>query len=201
MPYCRRCGAQLPEGAVFCPNCGAAVTPKREGVQAAPISRRSAVVIVFIILILTTLIGANLQIDPSEAGDIVKTQEEMVPYLGLSGIFGNNFMHCLIMFTPVFGPVWAGYVLYSTGRAFAAFGYVSKVSPNFLFAITFLLPHAWLEYLAYALAVSQSIWLVLMARRQQFRVELKNLYKTVTVCALLLLLAAFIEMVIIIFYE
>jgi len=150
---------------------------------------------------LTTLVGANLQIDPSEARDIVKSMEEMIPHLGLSGIFGNNFMHCLIMFTPVLGPIWAGYVLYSTGRGLAAFGYINEISPNLLFAITFLLPHAWLEYLACALAVSQSIWLILMARQHQFRAELKNLYKTVTVCALILLLAAFIETVIsIIFY-
>lgn len=26
MPYCRRCGFELPEDALFCPNCGAAVT-------------------------------------------------------------------------------------------------------------------------------------------------------------------------------
>jgi len=25
MPYCRQCGAQLPEGAAYCPNCGAAI--------------------------------------------------------------------------------------------------------------------------------------------------------------------------------
>ena len=25
MPYCRQCGAQLPDGATYCPNCGAAV--------------------------------------------------------------------------------------------------------------------------------------------------------------------------------
>jgi len=189
----------LLEEAVFCPNCGAAITSKREEIRTVRISRRGAVAIMFIILILTTLVGANLQIDPSEARDIVKSLEETIPHLGLSGIFGNNFMHCLIMFTPVFGPVWAGYVLYSTGRGLAAFGYVNKTSPNLLFAVTFLLPHAWLEYLSYALAVSQSIWLVLMARRHQFRAELKNLYKMVTVCALLLLLAAFIEILIISF--
>jgi len=197
MPYCPKCKAPLPEEAVFCPNCGAALTPKKEEVRAAKISRSSAVAIVFIILILITLVGTNSQIDPSEARDIVKSIEEMIPYLGLSGIFGNNFMHCLIMFTPVLGPVYAGYVLYSTGRVLAAFGYVEETNPNLLFAVTFILPHAWLEYLAYALAVSQSLWLALMARRHQFRAELKNLYKMVTVCALLLLLAAFIETVLI----
>ncbi len=199
MPYCRKCGAQLPEEAVFCPNCGAAITPKREGVWAARISRRGAVAIVFVILILTTFVGANLQIDPSEARNMVKSLEEMVSYVALSVIFGNNFMHCLIMFTPVLGPIYAGYVLYSTGRVFAAFGYVSKISPNLLFVTTLLLPHAWLEYLAYALAVSQSVWLILMARRHQLRAEMKNLYKMVTVCALILLLAAFIEMLLIVF--
>jgi len=198
MPYCRNCGAQLPEGALFCPNCGAAITPRREGVQTTRISKRLAVVIVFVILITITFVGTNSQIDPSEAGSIVEEMEKIVPSLQL--IFGNNFMHCLIMFTPVLGPIYAGYVLYSTGRVLAAFGCVEGISPNLLFVVTFLLPHAWLEYLAYALAVSQNIWLVLMARRHQFRAELKNLYKMVTVCALILLLAAFIEMVIIIFY-
>ena len=199
MPYCPKCEVQLPEEAAFCPNCGFAITPKRKGIRSAQISRRSAVAIIFIIQILTTLVGANSQIDASEARDIVKSQEEMVPYVGLSGIFGNNFMHALITFTPVFGPVWAGYVLFSTGRIFAAFGSVKGINPNLLLGITLLLPHAWLEYLAYALAVSQSIWLILMARQHQFRAEVKNLYKMVTVCALLLLLAAFIETIIIFF--
>lgn len=27
MPYCRQCGHKLPEDALFCPNCGAAVSP------------------------------------------------------------------------------------------------------------------------------------------------------------------------------
>jgi hypothetical protein len=198
MPYCRKCGAQLPEEAVFCPNCGAAITTRREGVQKTRISKSLTVIFVFVILIAITLVGANSQVVPSEAVGIVEEEKNMVPSLQL--FFGTNFMFCLIMFTPVLGPVWAGYVLYSTGRVFAAFGYVGKISPNFLVGITFLLPFAWLEYLAYALAVSQSIWLVLMARRHQFRAELKNLYKMVTVCVLILLLAAFIEMVVIIFY-
>jgi len=199
MPYCHKCGAQLLEGAVFCPNCGAAITPKREGIWATRISKRLTVIIVFVILIAITFVGVNSQVDPPEAGSIVEEMEKIVPSLQL--IFGNNFMHCLIMFTPVLGPVWAGYVLYSTGWGLAALGYVKGISPNLLFAVIFLSPHAWLEYLAYALAVSQSIWLVLMARRHQFRAELKNLYKMVTVCALILLLAAFIEMLLIIFYS
>ncbi|MEM2936609.1 MAG: stage II sporulation protein M [Candidatus Bathyarchaeia archaeon] len=197
MPYCRKCGAPLPEEAIFCPNCGVAITPKRGEMRVPPISKRLAVIIVFVILIAVTFVGANSPIDPSEAGGIVEEIENMVPSLQL--IFGNNFMHCLIMFTPVLGPVWAGYVLYSTGKVFAAFGYVSKISPNLLFGITFLFPHAWLEYLAYTLAVSQSIWLVLMAWQHQLRAELKNLYKMVTVCALLLLLAAFIETLLFVF--
>jgi uncharacterized RDD family membrane protein YckC len=41
MPYCQKCGSELPEGAKYCPVCGAAVavpseTPVAPAVQAAP---------------------------------------------------------------------------------------------------------------------------------------------------------------------
>jgi uncharacterized RDD family membrane protein YckC len=35
MPYCRKCGAQLPEGAIYCPNCGAAVEMRSQLVLAS----------------------------------------------------------------------------------------------------------------------------------------------------------------------
>jgi len=110
-------------------------------------------------------------------------------------IFGNNFMHCLVMFTPILGPVYAVFVFYSTGRVIAALATATMtwLNPLGLFALLFLFPHTWIEYIAYALALSQSVWLIIEAFRRRLRNELINTCIFVTVCALALFLAAVIE--------
>lgn len=42
MPYCKKCGAELPEGATFCPKCGTAVETAAEAVTGAAPALRLA---------------------------------------------------------------------------------------------------------------------------------------------------------------
>ena len=206
MSHCRKCGIKLPEDkdARFCPNCGAPINDlKAIGITKQPVAvrkRRSwrikSFIIAIIICLAITFFGAILPIDPIEAQEIFegfRKFEDITPIFRTATIYGNNLMHCLLMFTPFVGPFYGGYVLFSTGKALAAIASVQGTSPIMLFALTFILPHAWIEYISYALAISESFWFAVMIIRHKFKFELPVLFKVVSACAFLLLSAAFIE--------
>jgi len=160
--------------------------------------RALTITLAFIASLVITLAGALSSMSTSEAQGIYKEVRDMLPSLmSVSAIFANNLMHCLLMFIPVFGPFYAFYVLYSTGRVLAAFAIVYEINPSALFGLTFLSPHAWIEYAAYALAISQSVWLVIGTAQRRFKAEAKNTGISIALCALLLLSAATIEMALI----
>ncbi len=218
MPYCTRCGFKIPEeeGARFCPNCGAplthAITPKEEvkigevkvggagRLRKALSNRVVTAVILAIVGFLTTLAGSLSSVNIAEAQGMVnqldelrKLVEQLTLDIQFKFIFGNNLMHCLFMFTPVLGPPYGLYVLYQTGRFIAATGVINGVNPLLLLFTTFLFPHAIMEYIAYGIAMSESLWLLYMAAKRRLRAELVNACKAIALAAVLLLAAAFIE--------
>lgn len=217
MPYCTRCGSELPrdEEARFCPNCGAPIpfkargyVKRREEVREQPrfASRRNRLLAFSVALFLcvaVTSAGALSKIDSSEAQLIVedfKDMEEMLQRVGVQLIFGNNMMYCLIMFIPFVGPISGFYVLYSTGKVLAALGYVLGADPLLLFLNLLIYPHAWLEYAAYSIAISESTWLSFYAlkyRLRGIRGEIINAAKYISICTVLLLVGAFVEIALI----
>jgi hypothetical protein len=216
MPYCIKCGAKLhaDEAARFCPNCGAAIVPIMQYGQARVTrnesyedlgiaTTRNRVLLMLMILALclaVTSAGALAQVEFSEANDITReygTLEEVLSVAGLQIIFGNNLMHCLFMFAPALGPFYGFYVLYSTGKVLAAISLTTGTNPLLLFAGLLIYPHAWLEYVSYSLAISESLWLIYVAgkyRTKGFRKEVFTAAKIIAVCAVLLLLGAITEM-------
>jgi len=208
MPKCNNCGLEVAEDdARFCPNCGAPlqVQVRREAkiVVISTSHRALAVAVFFAIGFLATLAGSLSTVESSEAKEIVQQVEELrefilnSPELGSAMIFGNNMIHCLTMFIPVLGLVRGLYVLYSTGRALAALGLVYNSNPLYLTVITFIFPHAVLEYLAYSIALSEGFWLtyVLVKKNlKSFRGEIVETAKMISLSSLILLSAAFIEM-------
>ncbi len=217
MPYCLRCGTRLPEDreARFCPNCGVPLslyavreepgTAKSEAPKARKLGALSNRVFVMVGVILlcfaATAFGAASSVDPSDVQQINEDEERMrdaLEYAGVSIVFGNNLMLCLIMFVPVLGPFFGSYVLYSTGRVIAAIGSASGMNPLVLFASLFVYPFAWLEYICYALAISESLWLVHAMTKNRLREEVTRAVKNIAICSILLLLAAFIEVLMII---
>jgi len=210
MTYCRQCGAKLPqdEEAKFCPNCGAPLqAPSRilrpvevpRKIEKAP-RRAGSIILAIVICFIVTGFGAVLPIDPEEAqgtsgefSELEKLFREASPFLRVALIYGNNLFHSLVMFTPFVGPFYGLYVLFSTGRVIAAVAFTEGVNPFSLLIYTFIFPHAWFEYVAYGIALSESFWFTLMILRRRFREELANVFKAISVCALLLLFAALIE--------
>ena len=207
---------KLPEDeeAKFCPNCGAplpqemrrdiAKKRERELLRVAPLRRRLILAsFIFLLCVLATCFGTLAKIEEAEAQDRISKFNEIEEILQIAGIqliFGNNMMYCLAMFIPFVGPAGGFYVLYSTGRFLAALGRVQGYNPLFLFLMVMACPHAWLEYISYSLAISESIWLsffIIKYRYRGLRVEIINATKCISLCAILLLAGAIIEMALI----
>ncbi|MFQ6081591.1 MAG: stage II sporulation protein M [Candidatus Bathyarchaeia archaeon] len=159
-------------------------------------ARVLALILAFLISLAITFAGTLSSMSPSEAQVMKEEFEEVASsMMNVPAIFQNNLMYALLMFIPVLGPLSAFYVLYSTGRYVAAFAMVSGENPAAFFMLMFIFPHGWIEYTAYALAISQSLWLTLrIAQRRALKAEVKSTGMSIAACAALLLLGAVVEM-------
>ena len=203
VPYCPYCGTKIPEeeDARFCPNCGASIPRreigKRKMVLIGTLQDRMIVfLIVFVLCIIATVIGALARVEPPEAQNMVQEMDKIrniAKVAGVQLIFGNNLMYTLVMFVPVVGPGFGFYVLYNTGRILAAYGAISKVNPVLTFLFLFALPFTWMEYISYTLAISESIWMTYAIIKRNLRNELTTMSIIIVICNILLLLGALIE--------
>lgn len=67
---------------------------------------RAIGIVIFITASLIVTSAATLMpMEPSEAEEIKEELEKIKPLINVQLIFGNNFMHCLIMFIPFLGPI------------------------------------------------------------------------------------------------
>ncbi len=111
----------------------------------------------------------------------------------LPNIFGNNLMITVMMFIPVIGPILGFYAFYNTGVVIGATGIVYGLHPLVGYAALWLTPIAWLEFTAYSTAIAASLWLTWRLVQGRGMHELVNTSKFLSVCTLILLLAAIIE--------
>lgn len=211
MPYCLKCGMKVSdEDARFCPNCGTPmpepVRTKGRGIIWTNILRERLVVflVVFALCVLATIAGVVAKVSLQEAQEISEGMNEMknaIRFMSVQVIFGNNLMYALIMFIPVAGPGVGFYVLYNTGRIIAALGKISNIDPLLLYLLLFIFPFTWLEYVAYALAISESLWIIYAMIKRNLRNEMFLMSMTVVICNILLLSGAIIEAAIIGSYQ
>ncbi|MEM2917190.1 MAG: stage II sporulation protein M [Candidatus Bathyarchaeia archaeon] len=157
-------------------------------------------VIFFVVALFATLVGTYSPISYTEASETEKELKELAQHSTVSSIFGNNYMLCLFMFAPVIGPIFGIYVLYNTGWVIGAIAVSRGVDRALMFTSIFILPHAWLEYLAYSLAMTQSVWLLLKIFKGQFGKEVVPTAILIALDALILLAAAFVEIFLMILF-
>lgn len=151
----------------------------------------------FIISIFVTVAGTLTPLGAEEAAkkrEDLERIRDLASNAGATFIFGNNFMLCLSFFIPIFGIFFGCYVLYNTGLMIAAESIGLGMPPLLSFLLLFIFPFAWLEFLAYSAALSQSVWLTWRVIRRKGKDELVNTCIVITICAIMLLAAAFIEM-------
>ena len=161
-----------------------------------------SVIIILIIALIVTASGLLVSINLEEAEAINKNLNQTINYLTEEGgivqfIFGNNFMICLLMFIPIIGPIIGFYALFNTGIVINAIAIVEGYPTSLVFTALFLTPVAWIEYIAYSIAISESVWLFRRFTQKRGRSWLKITSIFISICAALLVLGAIVEAIII----
>lgn len=160
-------------------------------------------IIILIIAIVVTASGSLVSINQEEAEAINNNLNQTINYLTQEGgmiqfIFGNNFMICLLMFIPIIGPLLGFYALFNTGTVINAIALAEGYPTSLVFTALFLTPVAWIEYIAYSIAISESVWLFKRFTQKRGRSWLKITSIFISICAALLLLGAIVETIIIV---
>ena len=175
--------------------------------NASPRGRRIIIIgAFFLFAILVTIVGIlapmSSQQIANENSDLNTTQKQ-IQSMDLAhrtaAIFLNNFEICLLMFVPFVGIVFGTFVLFNTGSVLAAQTITlnasnnTSIPPVLVFALLFLFPFTWLEFISYSTAISESFWLIRRGLQGEWKREIKNLGKLVLITAALLAAGALIE--------
>jgi hypothetical protein len=150
-------------------------------------------VIVTLAGVLTPLSGEEISTRNSELEQLQSTIKNMDVLHRAASIFQNNIGICLISFIPVAGPIFGYYVLYNTGAYIAAESLTQSLSPIVVLLFLFVFPFTWLEFLAYSTALSESFLLIWRIIKGRGKKEIVNAGILISICAVLLVLAAVIE--------
>lgn len=165
-----------------------------------------AIVVAFLLSIAMAASGVLTPLSQGEAHDLSRSLEEtqvslenMTLLPGSLFIFRNNFLIDLIMFVPFAGPFFGMYVMHNTGLVIAAESIMAPTQPPPLLVLLllFIFPFTWMEFLAYSIAFSESIWLAWRLIQRKGKTELVNALILILTCLAILMAAAFVEMAII----
>ena len=156
------------------------------------------IVFVFVAIVIITSIGTLVPVSMEDATKIEDEVNQTVTSLQQIGglvpyIFGNNLMIALIMFVPILGPIFGGYVLFNTGTVVAARATALGYPPTLTLISLFLTPVAWLEFIAYSAAIASSIWLAVRIFQRNGKHEVVHTAEFIAVVAVLLLVGALVE--------
>jgi uncharacterized membrane protein SpoIIM required for sporulation len=160
-----------------------------------------SIIAVFIVVLAVTALGTLVPVSNEDAKQISDDLNQTVDTLNERGaltqyIFGNNFLICLLMFIPIIGPLLGLFILFNTGSVIGAISTTAGVSPILALALT-LIPIGLIEFAAYSTAMAESVWLFwrLVTRRGIRELRLTSIF--ISICAVLLLVGAIVEVAII----
>ncbi len=184
--------------------------------KASPRRKRVySILAVFILSLLVTLVGALVPVNPGTAKDISDQLNQTLTDGQSQGtlpldIFVNNFSLCLLMFIPIAGFFIGMFILFSTGQAFRAVFEVQMASdvvtttPEISIATTtivFVLIGVGavflLEFITYAIGMTESLWMFRRILQNKWKRELKWLIIFIGIAAVLLIIGAIVETAII----
>jgi len=151
--------------------------------------------LLFVIIVIA--IGSSSPLSAIEGEEILENFESSLPDIATTPIFINNFLIAVIMFIPVLGPTIGTIILHTTGVVIAATA-MSVNLPGVLLLLSLLIfPFAWLEFISYSIAITQSIFLVIGLLRSRFKNELFRTVFLILTVFVMLFVAAFIEAILI----
>lgn len=159
------------------------------------------VLIVFAVELVFLFLGSAIPLSQSAANQINNQNSSLAntaDSLGLLAralfLFSNNFRLAALELVPILGWFIFGYSMYNTALAVGVIGIVQHI-PGPLVALSLLLePHSWLELPAYAIAATQSFYLIsTVARRSRFKFEAARTGVVFLIVAVELIIAALFE--------
>jgi hypothetical protein len=155
------------------------------------------IILVFAVAFLFTGIGSYIPISHFDAQSISNNVNATVTQHKSNGtlteyIFLNNFLICLLMFVPFIGTIAGMAIIFNTGIALGAIATVQGYPPFVALISEAILPVFWLEFIAYSVAMAESIWLSRRLTQGHWR-ELKNTAILIGICAAILIVSALIE--------
>jgi hypothetical protein len=169
-----------------------------------------SIIFVLILSIVATLVGMLVPLSPQEAQVVFDQLNQTITENTAQGtfvpaIFVNNFSLCLLMFIPLAGLAIGLFILFSTGMAIRAIIDIQMASglsgtasaeiqaSTAIFALVLIGAVFLLEYISYAIGMTESVWLFRRILQKQWKGELKYLAIFIGVAALLLIIGAIVE--------
>lgn len=170
--------------------------------RASPRRKRLlSIIAVLIVVVIITGLGTLVPVTKEDANQIYQQVNQTDNVLNEQGafaltslIFGNNLLICLLMFVPLIGPLLGLVILFGTGTNIAGLALATNIPTGLYLFVLLITPHTWLEFVAYAVAMSASVWLFMRIIQGRGWQELKkNTTKFIVVSVLFLVAAAFVE--------
>ncbi|MCW4028506.1 MAG: stage II sporulation protein M [Candidatus Bathyarchaeota archaeon] len=156
-----------------------------------------SILFIFVVAVLMVAIGSAVPLSSQDAqllsNQLNQTLNENRATNTLTQyIFLNNFGICMLMFVPIIGPALGMFILFDTGLALGAIS-TTQGYPVYIGWLSLVVtPVFWLEFVAYSIAMAESIWLFRRLTQGRWR-ELKWTGIFVGICAALLIVGAIVE--------
>jgi len=153
----------------------------------------------FMFLAVITAIGIiyGYSVEYSVANQTTQELLKTTEHLSILSIFFNNCYIALVAFIPIYGVISMTIVSFNTGYACGCIGQIAKISLSQAFSFYYLNIIFLIEYVAYSLAFSESLYLVYVALKHGSREFIERLrydtWRIILLVVFLLFIGAVIE--------
>jgi hypothetical protein len=154
--------------------------------------------VVFAIIVVILFVASAIPVSKTVANQTQTDVNQRVSNLQTSDIlmqfiFGNNLMLCLIMFLPFAGAGFGFFAIYNTGKILGAEAIAQNTNFFAMNLSLYATPVFWLEFIAYSIAITESMVFTYYAITHRFRDELPKLGIAIGICAVILFTGAVVE--------